>query len=418
MKTGKQVLVMLLIVALSIVGVFLVQANDAVDSPFLIEFLTDKGSYKATDMARISIKVTNISEKCIENVSAEALFDGLSPVGKSNTLKAESNELNPGDSLSFNYSAMINSNHGGLSIFQKIILFFKHIFNRVVSVSDNGFNDGRAFAEESQTITFGKMETVNTIRVWYTKNTGTSPITTSNDYEELIRGVDIDEIYDDDLVRFSFDDQTSVGYVNNIITIMFEEEINDNERAEIINSLNGKVVGGNKLYDELYIQIQPSSRDTLDKICAQINERKSVFAYYSNVYDNLKNAIPNDPFADDDEQKQETRMVFWNGLPCNRNWGQVAIDAEECWNYDQYYHDDQYFKNNIGVVDEGFDTAHPDLDITVISNDNSVEDHGTHVAGIIGAKANNSRGIAGIVWKNRLFGYDAKRFYSSDNREH
>ena len=53
MKTGKLVIMMLLVVTLAITGTFLALANDTVDSPFLIEVLTDKSSYKATDIARV-----------------------------------------------------------------------------------------------------------------------------------------------------------------------------------------------------------------------------------------------------------------------------------------------------------------------------------------------------------------------------
>ncbi len=63
----------------------------------------------------------------------------------------------------------------------------------------------------------------------------------------------------------------------------------------------------------------------------------------------------------------------------------------------------------IAVLDTGVDTEHPDLGSNVDSDDgfnfvndntdtNDWNNHGTHVAGTIGANTDNSRGIAGVMW--------------------
>ncbi len=132
-----------------------------------IEVATDKDSYSATATAKVTVTVTNTSENAIENVSAEALFDGLTPVGKGSQTKAETKKLNAGESISFGYSAMVNKKHGGLNFFQKIIMFFKYLFSRKVSFGNTGFDDGREYAEKSANIKFGKIETKNTVKVWY-----------------------------------------------------------------------------------------------------------------------------------------------------------------------------------------------------------------------------------------------------------
>ena len=66
---------------------------------------------------------------------------------------------------------------------------------------------------------------------------------------------------------------------------------------------------------------------------------------------------------------------------------------------------------HVAVLDTGVDASHPDLDGVIASYDHdgrSARDfrgHGTHVAGIVGARANNGIGIAGVancklhVWK-------------------
>ncbi|MCE4554595.1 S8 family peptidase [Roseateles cellulosilyticus] len=63
----------------------------------------------------------------------------------------------------------------------------------------------------------------------------------------------------------------------------------------------------------------------------------------------------------------------------------------------------------VAVIDSGVDTGHPDLDGQVAMNANFVDDrappaeaHGTAVAGIIAARADNGLGIAGIAPAARL----------------
>lgn len=133
-----------------------------------------------------------------------------------------------------------------------------------------------------------------------------------------------------------------------------------------------------------------------------------------------------------------------NGFPGGlRLWGMYSDDqsssigpsgttniygsqAEEAWDAGYVGSDLVY----VGIIDEGFEYAHPDLidnawtnpfdpvdgvdndgngyvdDVhgwDFFSNDNSVydgtgDDHGTHVAGTIGASGGNSLGVAGVNW--------------------
>ncbi|MEX2363126.1 MAG: S8 family serine peptidase, partial [Balneolaceae bacterium] len=64
----------------------------------------------------------------------------------------------------------------------------------------------------------------------------------------------------------------------------------------------------------------------------------------------------------------------------------------------------------LAVVDEGFDQTHEDLEFLSGGYDAydddftvPVDDHGTHVSGILGAKANNIDGVAGVNWDTRIF---------------
>jgi subtilisin family serine protease len=110
--------------------------------------------------------------------------------------------------------------------------------------------------------------------------------------------------------------------------------------------------------------------------------------------------------------------------------GQFGSQAAKAWAATQTGSKSVY----VGVIDEGIQTTHPDLDANIWTNpfdaadgvDNdrngyvddingwdfdgnnssvydggtrgSVDDHGTHVAGTIGAEANNGAGVVGVNW--------------------
>lgn len=86
----------------------------------------------------------------------------------------------------------------------------------------------------------------------------------------------------------------------------------------------------------------------------------------------------------------------------SRQWGHAAVRVFEARQRGGF---DDAREIRVAVVDSGIDREHPDLDPVIVDYQNfhaDTEDdrdtigHGTHVAGIIGAEANNSIGIAGL----------------------
>ena len=98
---------------------------------------------------------------------------------------------------------------------------------------------------------------------------------------------------------------------------------------------------------------------------------------------------PNDPYADS-----------------AAGWGIYKIKADKAWDYSTGNEEVV-----IAVIDTGIDYMHEELSGRVIKgydfsdrdDDPMDEDgHGTHVAGIIAAAGNNSKGMAGMVWNSKI----------------
>ncbi len=108
--------------------------------------------------------------------------------------------------------------------------------------------------------------------------------------------------------------------------------------------------------------------------------------------------IPNDSLFSQQWALNNTGQYF---LP------DADIDAPEAWDIETG--DTTII---IGILDTGVDYLHPDLAANVVSSgrdfvngdDDAMDDngHGTHVAGIAAAVANNQRGIAGVAWHAKI----------------
>ena len=143
-------------------------------------------------------------------------------------------------------------------------------------------------------------------------------------------------------------------------------------------------------------------------------KRPDVMYAQPNYYRHAQ-AVPNDPYFADGS--------LW-GL---QNLGQAGgtpgddIHATAAWGLTTGSRDVV-----VMVIDSGIDYNHPDLAAnmwpsyginTVYQNadpmDDTVDSHGTHVTGIIGAVGNNAQGVVGVAWQISLMA--CKAFDSNDN---
>ena len=125
-----------------------------------------------------------------------------------------------------------------------------------------------------------------------------------------------------------------------------------------------------------------------------------VVAVQPSVICHHAHAVPND----------ELYPRQWALSNTRQNGGTLGVDigAEEAWEYAQSFGSSDVI---VAVTDSGIDYTHPDLAANVVDGYNFVSalyatyppddysdnyGHGTHVAGIIGAVADNSVGVAGV----------------------
>jgi hypothetical protein len=128
---------------------------------------------------------------------------------------------------------------------------------------------------------------------------------------------------------------------------------------------------------------------------ANISNREGVL-YAQHDYIGHVGAAPNDSLFPHEWTLQNTGAVFPLSKP------DVDVDAPEVWNYSSGS------GVWIAIMDTGVDSPHVDLAPRVRNggsyvgsgppSDHCCGGHGTAVAGIAGASANNTRGIAGTAW--------------------
>ncbi len=210
--------------------------------------------------------------------------------------------------------------------------------------------------------------------------------------ESVTISYDSGTIYELDESQISYDSATGTNYVNNIIIIYFEEDVSESRKREIVSSINGSVAGTLNTINQWQVEIPQTDLDELKNICARLETMEDVFsADYDIAVQAAADISTNDPYKNA------------NG----GDWYLEAIDAYSAWDYNE-----RFSEINIGIIDNGFDTEHEDLKGVIrfpqnwIESTNSEEWHGTFVAGIIGATANNEKGMAGLVWNSNLYCVD------------
>ena len=224
----------------------------------------------------------------------------------------------------------------------------------------------------------------------------------------------------------------STTYLPHELLVQFRPEATDSIRHEVRGSANAS------LAERIHTRsMATAGQGVLERIVLPeaINPETAAKMFQNNPH--VQYAEPNWVYqtavvSNDPYYTTSSRLwgMYSDDLPtpvgASGTTNQFGSQAEEAWNAD-YIGSSSVF---VGIIDEGFQNKHPDLaanswtnpydpvdgvdndgngyvdDVNgwdFYSNDNSIydgtaDDHGTHVAGTIGAKGGNGIGVAGVNW--------------------
>jgi len=201
--------------------------------------------------------------------------------------------------------------------------------------------------------------------------------------------------------------------LDRVSVILKKEYSNPNGKIEALDlyevssniiSIEDKFVISDELYDEetfrqmLTIYINPTTKEKVLELVKKLNEHEKVLVAHPDYNYKVKYLdVSNDPYF-------------------NLQWGLQAtpgISINDAWTISNRYNNSTI---KVGLFEDGVDMDHPDL-IGRVFNGNKISnpydlEHGTHVAGIIGAITNNNKGISGIANVN-IYLLDANNFEAS-----
>lgn len=216
----------------------------------------------------------------------------------------------------------------------------------------------------------------------------------------------IGEIYykDSFFKDISFHKETGILYVKNQLLISALPGLEKKVIEQIAHDINANIVGYIEATNDYQIEFESEKSYTQ---LLQLQEYLNEYSFLNNVTLNTIEQLENEKTTNDDAyvnntQNKSQEEIWDEENPQGVAWGLCALRIPSAWDH---YKD---FKSvRMGVIDHSFYCNSPDLSFVnkndIDNNNNAI--HGTMVAGIMAAKWNNSKGIAGVVTNADLYGY-------------
>ena len=216
----------------------------------------------------------------------------------------------------------------------------------------------------------------------------------SGDVETLEEDVYYSQTPDSNIIPLG----SHFAYVNNEVIIYFKDDTPLAKKQNVFQKLNAVVIGYTDILNKYQLRLpEEKSFTVLQTLCAKLQCEKSVAFAACNFAQHLReDTVPDDPWLDPDSG----RPVMSNWKEDNvygGNWWLTATQTVSAWEYANYFH-----PIRVGILDSGVEVDHEDLQNKISfptkmhKRTNLPSSHGTHVAGIVSANANNKIGITGI----------------------
>lgn len=186
---------------------------------------------------------------------------------------------------------------------------------------------------------------------------------------------------------------TAAAFVNDEVDVLFASSADSSTIDSVAHAINGAFLGSVPALHYYQILVNPTDFNGLLGLINTLEQNSAVAsANFHFIYKPL--LFPADPGAD-------------------LSYSPALINLAKAWDITTGV---RAFSNGnqlkIGVIDTVFDYNHVDLmaNIAYHTQNNaaiSSSQHGTRVASIVGAVANNNIGIAGVMWNSSLYLYSA-----------
>lgn len=196
-------------------------------------------------------------------------------------------------------------------------------------------------------------------------------------------------------------------YVDNEILIVVKEGVPEEEVSRLAEKYNGEIVGEIEVSGDYQIRISDAKTESELEDIVKLIEAEDITVSASLNYvaevSGMSRTEERDGFYFGKEWEDD--LQEFNDC-CGKSWGFEAINTVGAWD-ELNDHKDIVTPVRVGLIDGGFDVNHEDLGFAQVFYDNGANgvtgptdsdciDHGTHVAGIMAAKTDDSKGICGV----------------------